>query len=86
MVLNTTLLASGWNTNGIYTFVWDDIREDSIIELISSDSITYEQYTELRNADIIGGTQSFGQLQLRAMGTTPTLDIPVTFILYRGDM
>lgn len=83
---NVTLLASSWS-NKRYTLADEFITSTNIIELLprENNGITYDQLMELGNAMIIGGTQSTGSLELVAMGTTPSNDIPITIII-RGDL
>lgn len=83
IIQNTTITQSGWSGN-IWTLSNENITATNIVELLPSEDITSEQLTALQDANIIGGTQAVGSIQLKAMGTVPTIDIPVTFI-YRFD-
>lgn len=80
-----TLLASSWSDN-IYTYTNSQISSvDTVVEIYPSKDITTEQLEALQAANIIGGTQSVGSLQLVAKGDVPTVDIPLTIII-RGDV
>lgn len=82
--VETTLTASDWNSTN-YVFSNSSITATNVVELIPRTTITTEQYEALQDAQIIGGAQAAGSITLKAMGTVPTINIPVTFII-RGDM
>ena len=75
----------------LYSVLWDnniynlliDITETTIIELYPDPDITDEQFEALQSANIIGGTQSAGSIQLKAMGDVPTMDIPIFLVIRR---
>lgn len=82
------LSASLWGgVESPYTLPYSNsnITTTNVIELIPSVSITADQLKALQKANIIGGTQTSGSIVLKAMGTKPTIDIPVTMII-RGDI
>ena len=85
--VDTTLSASAWSSSSPYTlpFSNSNITTTNVIEMIPSPSITSDQLKALQKANIIGGTQSSGSIVLKAMGTKPTINIPVTMII-RGDL
>lgn len=79
-----TITASGWSSSNIWTLNSDYITATNIIELIPAVGITATQLEALQEANIVGGTQVAGSLQLVALGTKPTINIPVVFV-YRFD-
>ena len=85
--LNATISATGWSNDTIPTYTFEDsnITPTSAIELIPAINITANQYEALQDAQIIGGAQSNGSIVLRAMGSKPTINIPVIIII-RGDL
>ena len=78
----TTLYAETW-TNGSYTLTNDLITSTSNQEIIPGVGITAEQYNALSKAMVVDGGQSAGSLTLKALGTVPTVDIPIR-VIYRG--
>ena len=74
-----TLYSTGWSNN-IYTYSSSDITTSTIIELYPAPTITNEQFEALQSANIIGGTQTTGSIELKAMGDVPTIDIPVVLV------
>ena len=80
--VDTTLEASAWSDKAL-TFSDAAITATSPIEIIPAVGITEEQFKAFQKAKIIGGTQAAGSVQLVAMGTVPTVSIPVTFIIRR---
>lgn len=81
--ISTTLYAETWNT-GSYTITNDLITSTSNQEIIPTVGITEEQYMALSAALIVDGGQSAGSLTLKALGTVPTIDVPIR-IIFRGD-
>ena len=83
--VNTTLSASGWNTEKKYTVSNANITATSAVELLprENNGITQAQMEALSGAMIVGGTQAAGSIQLVALGDKPTTDIPVTLIIRR---
>lgn len=77
-----TIGVAQWSSN-IYTYNNDEITATCPIELLPAETITAEEFKALQRANIIGGTQSDGSVQLKAMGTVPTVAIPVKFIIRR---
>lgn len=80
--VTTTLYAETWK-NGSYTITNDLISSTSNQEIITAVGITAEQYMALNAAMLVDGGQSAGSLTLKALGTVPTVDIPIR-IIYRG--
>lgn len=82
-IVSTTLYAATWN-NGTYTITNDLITSTSNQEIIPAVGITAEQYKAMGAAMIVDGGQSTGSMTLKALGTVPTVDIPIR-IIYRGE-
>lgn len=80
--VNMTLYAETWN-NGSYTITNDLITSTSNQEIVTAVGITAELYNALSAAMIVDGGQSAGSLTLKALGTVPTIDIPIR-IIFRG--
>ena len=78
--LVNTLYSDNWSNN-IYTYSSSDIKATTIIELYPASNITNEQFEALQSANIIGGTQTTGSIELKAMGDVPTIDIPVIVVI-----
>lgn len=78
--ISYTLLSSEW-TEGLYTISDEAILLDSKIHLKCSPLITDLQYEALAKANIIDTTQSKGSIILKALGTVPTIDIPIKIII-----
>lgn len=81
-IVSTTLYAATWNS-GTYTITNDLITSTSNQEIIPAVEITAEQYKAIGAAMIVDGGQSRGSMTLKALGTVPTMDIPIR-IIYRG--
>lgn len=85
--VDTTLTAANWS-NKVYTFTNTAITATSPIEIQPRSGyadLTAAQVQAFVGALIVGGTQAAGSIQLKAMGTAPTIDIPVTIVI-RGDL
>jgi hypothetical protein len=80
--VNMTLYAETWN-NGSYTITNDLITSTSNQEIVTAVGITADQYNALSAAIIVDGGQSAGSLTLKALGTVPTIDVPIR-IIFRG--
>lgn len=80
---NITLAASGWNS-GAYTISDSLITATSNQEIIPAPSITADQYKALVKASIVATGQTAGAITIKAFGTTPSMNIPVT-IIFRGE-
>jgi len=81
-----TLSAASWGSTSPYTYTYNNaniLNSSHPIELLPGDSITSAQLEALQKANIVGGTQSTGQIILKAFGEKPTIDIPVRFIFRR---
>jgi len=77
-----TLSASSWN-DGSYTISDSLITATSNQEIIPALDITADQLKALQTAMLVDGGQSAGKLTLKAMGTAPTINIPIR-IIFRG--
>ena len=82
---NVELEASSWTADKTYVYPHSNITETSVVELIPATDIELNEYEALQDAQIIGSAQAAGSITLKAMGTVPTINIPVIFII-RGDM
>lgn len=80
--VSTTLYAETWN-NGSYTITNDLITSTSNQEIVTAVGITADQYNALSAAMIVDGGQTAGSLTLKALGTVPTIDIPIR-VIFRG--
>lgn len=81
-VKSYTLSASSWS-NGTYTISDSLITTSSNQEVLPAVDITLDQLKALQTAMLVDGGQSAGKLTLKAMGTEPTIDIPIR-IIFRG--
>lgn len=81
--VNVTLHAETWK-DGSYTITNELITSTSNQEIIPAVGITAEQYMALSAAMIVDGGQSTGSMTLKALGTVPTIDVPIR-IIFRGD-
>ena len=81
--VSTTLYAETWNDDS-YTITNDLITSTSNQEIIAAVGITEEQYRAMGAAMIVDGGQSAGSLTLKALGTVPSIDLPIR-IIFRGD-
>ena len=77
-----TLSASSWSS-GSYTISDSLITATSNQEILPATSITADQMKALQKANIIDSGQSAGSLTLKALGTVPTIDIPIR-VIFRG--
>lgn len=82
-IVSTTLYAATWN-NGTYTITNDLITSTSNQEIILAVGSTADQYKALGAAMIVDNGQTTGSMTLKALGTVPTIDIPIR-IIYRGE-
>lgn len=78
-----TLSSSNW-ANNLYTIESEFIMEDNYIHLSAAKNITNEQYDALALAKIICTEQADGQIILKALGATPSIDVPITIIIEGG--
>ena len=81
--ISATLYAETWN-GGTYTITNDLITSTSNQEIIPAVGITADQYMALSAALIVDGGQSAGSITLKALGTVPTIDIPIR-VIFRGE-
>lgn len=77
-----TLTAASWS-NSSYTISDSLITASSNQEIIPATNITADQMKALQKANIIDSGQSAGSLTLKALGTIPTIDIPIR-VIFRG--
>lgn len=83
-----TLSASGWaNSSAPYvrSVSLSGVTATSVVELLPGDGVNAAQLIAMQSANIQGGSQSAGSIQLKAFGAKPSIDLPVRFIV-RGDM
>lgn len=81
--MDLQLYAETWN-NGTYTITSELITSTSNQEIIPAIGITAEQYKAMGAAMIVDGGQSAGSLTLKALGTVPTINLPIR-IIFRGN-
>ena len=79
---NFTLSSSSWS-NGSYTISDALITATSNQEVLPVVGITLDQLKALQKAMLVDGGQSAGSLTLKALGTVPTIDIPIR-VIFRG--
>lgn len=79
---SVTLSASSWSS-AQYTISDSLITASSNQEILPATSITAAQYEALMAAEIVDAGQSAGKLTLKALGTVPTIDIPIR-VIFRG--
>ncbi len=79
---NVTLTASRWS-NGEYTISNSNVTADSVIFVYPSKSITADQLKAFGHAKIVGVSQGTVSFKVKAIGTVPTVDIPVTVMIMR---
>lgn len=77
-----TLTAASWS-NSSYTISDSLITASSNQEIIPAIGITADQLKAMGAAMIVDGGQSTGSITLKALGTVPTIDIPIR-IIFRG--
>ena len=77
-----TLLSANW-VNGQYTITSSEIKTDCTIELTYPHTLTDDQYEALQNASTRINGFSDGQILLRALGDTPSIDIPIIIVIWR---
>ena len=80
---NITLTAASWS-NGSYTISDSLITASSIQEIIPATNISADQYKALVKASIVATGQSAGSITIKAFGTVPSINIPVT-VIFRGE-
>lgn len=80
---NITLTAASWS-GGSYTISDSLITASSIQEIIPAPSISADQYKALVKASIVATGQSVGSITIKAFGTVPSINIPVT-VIFRGE-
>lgn len=81
--IQTSFEASKWTDNQ-YTITSSFIKTDNYIHLSAAKNITNEQYDALALAKIICTEQADGQIILKALGTAPSIDIPIIIIIEGG--
>lgn len=80
---NITLTAASWSS-GSYTISDSLITATSNQEIIPAPSISADQYKALVKASIVATGQTAGAITIKAFGTTPSINIPVT-VIFRGE-
>ena len=80
---NITLTAASWS-NGSYTISDSLITASSIQEIIPATNISADQYKALVKASIVATGQSVGSITIKAFGTVPSINIPIT-VIFRGE-
>ena len=78
-----TLTAASWSS-GSYTIRDSLITASSIQEIIPATNISADQYKALVKASIVATGQSVGSITIKAFGTVPSIDIPIT-VIFRGE-
>lgn len=78
-----TLYAANWQSNN-YQIDDDAITSPTSNQRLLVSNLTTAQYNALLAARLIDGGQTTGTLYLRAMGTVPSIDIPI-LIQFHGD-
>lgn len=79
-VKSITLTAATW-ANGTYTITDAAIGANDVITLTMPQSTTVTNYDTIAAAKIACQSQSSGSLILVALGTVPTIDVPVQLII-----
>ena len=82
------LSAGGWTGDTVpysMSLRLDPVTPDCLVELIPGGSITAKELTALQNANIQGGQQRIGRIDLLAYGEKPEIDLPVRLVI-RGDL
>ena len=82
-VKDVTLAAASWSS-GSYTITDSLITATSNQEIIPALDITADQLKALQKANLIDGGQTAGALVLKALGTVPTIDVPIR-VIFRGE-
>lgn len=77
-----TLSSSGWSESK-YTISDSLITASSNQEIMPAVGITADQLKALERALVVDGGQAVGSLTLKALGTIPTIDIPIR-VIFRG--
>lgn len=83
-IVNATLAAASWvGASAPYTYALtvNGVTTTSNQELLPKTDITSAQLTALQKANIIGVGQALNTINLKAFGTKPTVDIPITIIV-----
>lgn len=86
LVYDITLASATWSNNQ-YTLRSVHIKPSKIILLTYPSTITDAQYEALADADIRPyGAIADGSMVLKALGTQPTIDIPIQLIIADGQI
>ena len=80
IVINTTLVATTWSSSS-YVIENTSFTVDSNQEITPSSTISLIQLKALQKAQIVGSSQGLGSCTIKALGTVPTIDIPITIII-----
>lgn len=85
---NATLLSANWvGSSAPYTYTLNvtGVTTTNVVEILPQSGLTVAQSKEMSKASISTGTQSAGNIVLKAFGNKPTVDLPITIIV-RGDI
>lgn len=77
-----TLSASGWSS-GVYKLSDADITSTSMNFVEPAEGITKAQNSALMKGEIVCTEQGTGYITLKALGTVPTVDIPIKLTINR---
>lgn len=75
-----TLYSANWS-NGNYTIDDVNIKPDSDIYLNVPNTVTQQQYDAIAYANIVSISQTTGHAYIKALGTTPSIDVPIEMII-----
>lgn len=70
---------------GSFMVISDAITETCVVEIAPGYNITLSQLEALQKAQIVGGSQYDGRIEIKCLGDNPAVEIPVMFIV-RGDL
>lgn len=76
-----TISASGWDNNNENTITSGYIKADNVVTLTYPTTISDAEYQALKDADIRIMSQSAGSIGIKADGTVPSIDIPITLLV-----
>lgn len=78
-----TLAAASWSS-AAYTITDSDIGANDVVTLTLPAGTTSTYFDAIGNAKIACQSQAAGSIVLTALGTVPTIDIPVVLIIQGG--
>lgn len=82
-VYDYTLSASAWNEYNNININLSAITATNIVSITYDVGITIDIYEALRDADIRAINQNTGVVTLKALGTAPSVDIPIKVIIQK---